>query len=117
MASIIITEKQLELIVKEQKSQGTELLQEAEWYNTVGDILGIVDPTPTIDIINGISYFSQGDHLFGLLSLISAIPYAGDAVGKTIMGSLKIGGGETVNTCQFLKEEYVLLFFFILKFF
>ena len=57
MSSIIITEKQLELIVKEQKSQETELLQEAEWYNTVGDILGILDPTPTVDIINGISYF------------------------------------------------------------
>jgi hypothetical protein len=52
MSSIIITEKQLELIVKEQKSQETELLQEAEWYNTVGDILGILDPTPTVDIIN-----------------------------------------------------------------
>jgi len=103
MASIIITEKQLELIVKEQKSQGTELLQEAEWYNTVGDILGIVDPTPTIDIINGISYFSQGDHLFGLLSLISAIPYAGDAVGKTLMGSLKIGGGATKGLSAAMK--------------
>ena len=95
MASIIITEKQLELIVKEQKSQETELLQEAQWYNTVGDILGIFDPTPTIDIINGISYFSQGDHLFGLLSLIAAIPLAGDVVTKPIMGSLKIGGAAT----------------------
>ena len=100
---IIITEKQLELIVKEQKSQGTELLQEAEWYNTVGDILGIVDPTPTIDIINGISYFSQGDHLFGLLSLISAIPIAGDAVGKTLMGSLKIGGSATKGLTAAMK--------------
>jgi hypothetical protein len=103
MSSIIITEKQLELIVKEQKSQETELLQEAEWYNTVGDILGILDPTPTVDIINGISYFSQGDHLFGLLSLISAIPLVGDAVGKTIMGSLKIGGGATKGLSAAMK--------------
>ena len=103
MSSIIITEKQLELIVKEQKSQETELLQESEWYNTVGDILGIFDPTPTIDIINGISYFSQGDHLFGLLSLISAIPIAGDVVGKSIMGSLKMGGNATKGLSSAMK--------------
>ena len=73
----------------------TILIQEAEWYNMVGDILGIVDPTGIVDIVNGISYFSQGDHLFGLLSLISAIPYAGDVVAKPVMGALKIGGGAT----------------------
>jgi hypothetical protein len=71
------------------------LIQEAEWYNMVGDILGIVDPTGIVDIVNGISYFSQGDHLFGLLSLISAIPYAGDVVAKPVMGALKIGGVAT----------------------
>jgi len=57
--------------------------------------LGIVDPTGIVDIVNGISYFSQGDHLFGLLSLISAIPYAGDVVAKPVMGALKIGGVAT----------------------
>ena len=95
MSSIIITEKQLELIVKGQKSQETELIQESEWYNIVGDIVGIADPTGIVDIVNGISYFSQGDHLFGLLSMISAIPYAGDVVAKPVMGALKIGGGAT----------------------
>jgi hypothetical protein len=73
----------------------SKLIQEASWYNLVGDILGIVDPTGIVDIVNGISYFTQGDHLFGLLSLISAIPYAGDVVAKPVMGALKIGGGAT----------------------
>jgi hypothetical protein len=73
----------------------SKLIQEASWYNLVGDILGIVDPTGIVDIVNGISYFTQGDHLFGLLSLISAIPYAGDFVAKPVMGALKIGGGAT----------------------
>jgi hypothetical protein len=73
----------------------SKLIKEAEWYNLVGDILGIVDPTGIVDIVNGISYFTQGDHLFGLLSLISAIPYAGDVVAKPVMGALKIGGGAT----------------------
>lgn len=95
MTSVIITEKQLELIIKTQKSQGTDLLQESKWYNTVGDILGIVDPTGMVDLANGISYFSQGDHLFGLLSVISAIPLIGDVVAKPVMGVLKIGGTTT----------------------
>lgn len=73
----------------------TKIIKEAEWYNTVGDILGIADPTGVVDIVNGISYFSQGDHLFGLLSLISAIPYAGDVVAKPVLGALKIGGAAT----------------------
>ena len=29
------------------------------------------------------------------MSLISAIPYAGDVVAKPVMGALKIGGGAT----------------------
>ena len=73
----------------------SNLIKEAQWYNMVGDILGIVDPTGIVDIVNGISYFTQGDHLFGLLSLISAIPYAGDVVAKPVMGALKIGGTAT----------------------
>jgi hypothetical protein len=73
----------------------SKMIKESEWYNTVGDILGVVDPTGLVDIVNGISYFTQGDHLFGLLSLISAIPYAGDVVAKPVMGALKIGGAAT----------------------
>jgi len=95
MASIIITEKQLELIVKGQKSHENQLIQESEWYNTLGDIIGIFDPSGIVDFVNGISYFSQGDHLFGLLSIISVIPYAGDVVAKPVLGALKIGGGAT----------------------
>ena len=53
-------------------------LNESKWYNTVGDILGIFDPTGVIDLANGISYINQGDYLFGFLSMISVIPYAGD---------------------------------------
>jgi hypothetical protein len=95
MASIIINEKQLAFITEQLKSNNKEVITEAEWYNLVGDILGIVDPTGIVDVVNGISYFSQGDHLFGLLSIISAIPYAGDVVAKPVMGALKIGGTAT----------------------
>jgi hypothetical protein len=126
MASIIITEKQMEVIAKHAEFQNnlklaeqnwknfseeekefvleickvlypskSKLIKEAKWYNLVGDILGIADPTGIVDIVNGISYFSQGDHLFGLLSLISAIPIAGKVVAKPVIGALKIGGAAT----------------------
>jgi hypothetical protein len=126
MPSIIITEKQMEVIAKHAEFQNnlklaeqnwknfsekekefvleickvlypskSKLIKEAKWYNIVGDILGIADPTGIVDIVNGISYFSQGDHLFGLLSLISAVPYAGDVVAKPVMGALKIGSAST----------------------
>ena len=60
MASIIITERQLALIARQDKS---ELIQESEWYNTVGDIVGIFDPTGVVDIVNGISYFLSLIHI------------------------------------------------------
>jgi hypothetical protein len=117
MSDIIISEEQLlniqELILKENKIQ----LNESEWYNTVGDILGLIDPTPTIDFINGLSYISQGDYLFGLLSLISAVPYIGDTVAKPVTGALKIGGDATkqiefalkaAKAGDFVKSEKVL---------
>jgi hypothetical protein len=61
-----------------------ETLSEA-WYNTLGDVVGIFDPTGLVDIANGLSYIYQGDTFFGMLSMISAIPYVGDAFAKPIM--------------------------------
>jgi hypothetical protein len=66
-------------------------LDENHWYNTLGDIVGIFDPTGVVDLVNGISYISQGDNLFGFLSLVSAVPYVGDVVAKPVMGAFKIG--------------------------
>ena len=68
----------------------TKLIKES-WYNTLGDIVGIFDPTGVVDLVNGISYISQGENLFGFLSIISAIPYAGDLVAKPVMVALKLG--------------------------
>lgn len=68
-----------------------KLIKESAWYNTLGDIIGIFDPTGVVDIVNGISYIYQGDNLFGFLSLISAVPYIGDVVAKPVMGAIKVG--------------------------
>jgi len=56
------------------------------WYNTVLDVVGIVDPTGIADLTNAILYFKQGDTFFGILSLISVVPYVGDAVAKPLIG-------------------------------
>jgi hypothetical protein len=89
MTEIIITERQLDIIKGKVISE--DLINEA-WYNTVMDILGIIDPTPVVDIINATSYFIQGDTLFGILTIVGAIPYAGDIVAKPVLGALKVGG-------------------------
>lgn len=95
MSNIIITERQLALITKEQVLKENQDINESEWYNTVGDIAGIFDPTGIVDVVNGVSYFAQGDVLFGILSIISAVPYAGDIVAKPVVGALKIGSAAT----------------------
>ena len=46
----------------------SKLINESKWYNTLGDIVGIFDPTGIVDIVNGISYWRQGDKFFAILS-------------------------------------------------
>jgi hypothetical protein len=95
MANILITERQLELITKDQASKNGVSINESEWYNTIGDIAGIIDPTGVVDLVNGVSYWSQGDKLFALLSWISVVPYVGDVLAKPVVGALKVGGKAT----------------------
>ena len=99
MSDILITEEQLKFLKKELTKEGNteekETVNEA-WYNTVMDVVGIVDPTPITDTINAVSYFSQGDTLFGILSLVAALPFfVGDFVAKPVMGAMKIGSRAT----------------------
>jgi hypothetical protein len=102
MPSIILTERQLELIT-DNISKEKKIVNEA-WYNTVMDVLGIVDPTPIVDTINSISYFSQGETLFGILTLIAALPmYVGDVATKPVMMALKTGNTATKQLESALK--------------
>jgi len=91
MSQIIITESQLTRL---KSNLNEDQLNEA-WYNTVMDIVGLADPTGVVDIVNGISYFTQGETLFGILSIIAAVPYAGDVVAKPVMGAMKLGSAST----------------------
>ena len=87
MSQILITENQLEGLKQN--------LNEAYWLNTVLDVVGIVDPTGIADFANAVSYYKQGDTLFAFLSLISAVPYIGDVVGKSAIGTMKAGSQGT----------------------
>ena len=88
------TDKQLVVeMLKVIYPEKAKLVTEAKWYNTVGDIVVIIDPTGVVDLINGVSYWRQGDKLFALLSWISVIPFLGDAIAKPIAGLFKMGGG------------------------
>ena len=80
---VIFTESQLKQI--QQILKESEQINEAHWLNYVADVAGIFDPTGVIDIGNGLSYLYQGDTFFGMLSLISAIPYLGDLAAKPLM--------------------------------
>jgi hypothetical protein len=72
--------------------ENSKLINESKWYNTVGDIAGIFDPTGVIDLANGISYWKQDDKLFAILSWVSVIPLLGDVIAKPVVGLLKLGG-------------------------
>lgn len=54
---------------------------------TAVDIAGVADPTPISDVIGAGMSLYKGDFIGAGLSLISIIPYAGDALGKTTKGA------------------------------
>ena len=78
--------------LKESIISESQNISESEWYNVVGDIAGIFDPTGLVDAANAVSYFSQGDVLFGMLSLVSVVPYVGDALAKPVVMGAKLSG-------------------------
>jgi hypothetical protein len=86
-----IVVEMLKVVYPEKKT----LLNEDKWYNTVGDIVGIFDPTGVVDLVNGVSYWKQGDKLYAILSWISVLPFLGDAIAKPVIGVLKVGGSAT----------------------
>lgn len=104
MDHFFITKKQLlETYEINSVSSNKISINEAKWYNTVLDILGIVDPTPTIDTINAISYWKQGDKFLALMSFLSAIPYGGDLIGKSAMAAAKMGKGSAKGLSAAIK--------------
>jgi hypothetical protein len=121
MANIILTESELKLrmaqIYKEEKLEQirdtwqtfsknekvfvlefykaihpeSKVLQESKWYNWLGDIVGFIPGLELVNVINGVSYWKQGEKLFALLSFLAGLPGLG-----LILGPVKLllkGGG------------------------
>lgn len=82
-------------------------ISESEWYNLVGDIAGIFDPTGIVDALNAVSYFNQGEILFGMLSLVSVVPYVGDALAKPVVIGAKMAGSAIKPLNAALKTKQV----------
>lgn len=51
------------------------------------DIAGIADLTPISDGLSGLMSLARGDYVGAALSLVSMVPYAGDALAKTSKGA------------------------------
>jgi hypothetical protein len=56
-----------------------------DWVQGGLDVVGIFDPTGIADLTNAVLYFGRGEILFGMLSLVSIIPVAGDMIAKPII--------------------------------
>jgi hypothetical protein len=69
------------------------VLSESKWYNTVMDWAGLIPGIGSgIDLVNGFSYWRQGEKLYAILSWIGALPLFGDLISKPVMSVLKMGG-------------------------
>ncbi|MBX3668458.1 MAG: HNH endonuclease [Rhodocyclaceae bacterium] len=51
------------------------------------DLAGMADPTPVCDAASALISVARGDWFGAGMSLVSMIPYAGDAIGKTAKGA------------------------------
>lgn len=65
-----------------------KIVSEMKWdaVQTALDIAGIADPTPISDVAGAVLSAARGDWFGAAMSLVSVIPYAGDALGKTAKG-------------------------------
>ncbi|WP_218082587.1 hypothetical protein [Anthocerotibacter panamensis] len=72
----------LELAQKELSHLNREMA--LEMAQAAADLAGIADPTPISDGISAAISLAKGDYLGAGLSLVSMVPYLGDAVGKSI---------------------------------
>ena len=82
-------------------------INEAKWYNTVMDWAGLIPGIGSaVDLVNGFSYWRQGDKLFAILSWIGALPIFGDLIAAPVITALKVGGksAEMFKTAVLAKD-------------
>lgn len=77
--------RKLDDLQKDTKAAASDL--EWELAQSAVDLAGLVDPTPISDGIGAVMSAARGDWFGAGMSLVSMIPYAGDAIGKTAKGA------------------------------
>jgi hypothetical protein len=87
--------KQVDAEVQGAQAELKRLTDSETWQKakTAADVAGIVDPTPTTDVISMGMSVAEGDYIGAGLSGLSLIPWLGDAVAKPIKA---IKAGKTI---------------------
>ena len=109
------TSAEIEALEKEQAALNREL--KLDLLQSGLDVAGIFEPTPFSDLASGGISLYRGDFLGAGLSLLSCIPYAGDALGKTAKGAKLLAKiekarkrisaiGDAINAAQKRLREY-----------
>jgi hypothetical protein len=67
------------------------VLMEQRWWNTLGDWIGMADPSGTVNVVNGLDYLRQGDEIMGIVNLIVGVPVFGKFA-LPLLAEMKLGG-------------------------
>lgn len=76
--------RQLDELHQDTLKAGSDL--KWELAQSAVDAAGLVDPTPISDAVGALMSVARGDWFGAAMSLVSMLPYAGDALGKTAKG-------------------------------
>jgi len=69
----------------------SNVIMEQRWWNTLGDWIGMADPSGTVNVVNGLDYLRQGDKIMGIVNLIVGVPAFGK-LAVPLLADLKLGG-------------------------
>jgi len=88
----LLADPEVKAALEEQAAAEAErqaLEREAMWEGgkMAADVAGIFDPTPASDVIGGTMCLVDGDFVGAGLSMVSILPYFGDAIAKPIKGT------------------------------
>lgn len=75
--------------LKELQADSAKAARDLKWElaQSAVDAAGLVDPTPISDAVGAVMSAARGDWFGAGMSLVSMLPYAGDAIGKTAKGA------------------------------
>ena len=69
----------------------SNVIMEQRWWNSLGDWIGMADPSGTVNVVNGLDYLRQGDEIMGIVNLIVGVPAFGK-MAVPLLAEMKVGG-------------------------